>query len=92
MKLPVRACRGLHHACLPTSCSSVSSWLQGAAGVVDLVLSKRAPSGRTPVSWVYENYTQQIAMSDMAMRAWPGRTHRYLQVRSSASTALSCAC
>ena len=39
------------------------------------------PSGRLPVTFYYENYTSQILMTDMNMRPFPGRTHKYLQVR-----------
>jgi hypothetical protein len=32
------------------------------------------------VTFYFNNYTQQIAMGDMAMRDFPGRTHRFVQV------------
>lgn len=59
--------------------------------MVDIMLGKRAPTGRSPVSWPFQNYTRQIAMSDMGMRHWPGRTHRFLQVRLSVPCC-SCTC
>lgn len=39
-----------------------------------------SPSGRLPMSWTFDNYTHQVSEADMAMRPWPGRTHRFLQV------------
>lgn len=41
-----------------------------------------SPTGRLPVTVYYNNYTSQISNSDMRMRPWPGRTHRFLQVGS----------
>lgn len=39
-----------------------------------------SPSGRLPVTFYPNNYTSMILHSDMHMRPWPGRTHRFLQV------------
>ena len=34
--------------------------VQGAAGVVDVILGKRTPSGRLPVTFYHSNYTDQV--------------------------------
>ena len=33
---------------------------QGAAALADVLFGAVSPSGRLPVSWYYENYTQQV--------------------------------
>ncbi|KAG2501341.1 hypothetical protein HYH03_001131 [Edaphochlamys debaryana] len=53
---------------------------QAGYAIADVLLGNAAPAGRLPVSWHYEWYTKLIAMTNMAMRPWPGRTYRYLQV------------
>lgn len=61
----------------------VSGWYPGqvgATGVADVLFGDVNPSGKLPVTWVYDNYTSLIAMGDMNMRAFPGRTHRFIQV------------
>lgn len=39
-----------------------------------------APSGRLPMTWPFNNYTTQIKASNMGLREFPGRTHRYITV------------
>jgi len=63
----------------------ISAWYpgqQGGAGIVDVMLAEggRAPQGRLPVSFLYQNYTLLEDYFSMDMRMYPGRTHRYLQV------------
>ncbi|KAL3158805.1 hypothetical protein ABBQ32_011532 [Trebouxia sp. C0010 RCD-2024] len=59
----------------------MSAWYpgQGAAGIADLLFGKVSPSGKLPVTFYYNNYTDIQSMSNMDMRSWPGRTYRYLQ-------------
>jgi hypothetical protein len=45
---------------------------QGAGGIANLLFGDASPSGRLPVSFVFNNYTQQIEMTDMRITAWPG--------------------
>ena len=53
--------------------------VQGADAIADVLFGQVSPSGRLPVSWYYNNYTEQSSFGDMHMRPWPGRTHRFLQ-------------
>jgi hypothetical protein len=50
----------------------VAYTLQGAGGIANLLFGDASPSGRLPVSFVFNNYTEQIEMTDMRMSAWPG--------------------
>ena len=50
--------------------------VQGAAGIADLLFGKVSPSGKLPVTFYYNNYTDIQSMSNMDMRSWPGRTYR----------------
>ena len=52
--------------------NEVSYTLQGAGGIANLLFGDASPSGRLPVSFVFNNYTEQIEMTDMRMSAWPG--------------------
>lgn len=33
---------------------------QGAGGIADVLFGRAAPAGRVPVTWYYNNYTQQV--------------------------------
>jgi hypothetical protein len=67
----------------PRVAAILTSWTpgQGAAAIADVLFGDVAPGGRLPVTWHFQNFTMQSDFSDMSMRRWPGRTHRYLQVR-----------
>lgn len=52
----------------------------GGDAVADLLLGVVSPAGRMPVTTYFSNYTAQSDMRSMDMRAFPGRTHRFLQV------------
>jgi beta-glucosidase len=68
----------------PRVASIVECWYPGqigAQGLADVLTGVVAPTGRLPLTFYFSNYTQ-IALSplSMDMRAYPGRTHRYVQV------------
>ena len=54
--------------------------MQGATAIPEVLFGDRSPSGRLPVTFYYNNYSQLISPSDMHMRPFPGRTHRFLRV------------
>ena len=53
---------------------------EGGNAVPVVVFGRASPSGRLPITWYFQNYTTQIAASDMRMGSWPGRTYKYTQV------------
>lgn len=54
-----------------------------------MLLGAENPSGRLPVTTYYDNYTSLQPATEMGMRKWPGRTHRYLQVGAQAAHKLN---
>ncbi|KAG2436650.1 hypothetical protein HXX76_006178 [Chlamydomonas incerta] len=53
---------------------------QAGYALASVLLGTSSPSGRLPATWLYDWYTGLADPTSMAMRPWPGRTYRYLQV------------
>jgi len=53
---------------------------QGAGGIANLLFGEASFAGRLPVTWPFNNYTDQIRMGDMNMADWPGRGYRHIAV------------
>ena len=70
----------LHLRCVAVLNHLSDPRLQGAAAIAEVLFGDHSPSGRLPVTFCHNNFTQQSLMSSMDMRAWPGRTYRFLQV------------
>ncbi|KAI3803838.1 hypothetical protein L1987_32000 [Smallanthus sonchifolius] len=54
----------------------------GGAALADIVFGLYNPSGRLPMSWYPQSYTQKVNMTNMHMRpdpatGYPGRTYRF---------------
>ncbi|XP_071715668.1 beta-xylosidase/alpha-L-arabinofuranosidase 2-like [Rutidosis leptorrhynchoides] len=54
----------------------------GGAALADIIFGLYNPSGRLPMSWYPESYTQKVNMTNMNMRSdpatgYPGRTYRF---------------
>ncbi|KAJ0817649.1 putative glycosidase [Helianthus annuus] len=54
----------------------------GGAALADIIFGKYNPSGRLPMSWYPQSYTEKANMTDMNMRpdpttGYPGRTYRF---------------
>ncbi|KAJ0793933.1 putative glycosidase [Helianthus annuus] len=54
----------------------------GGAALADIVFGRYNPSGRLPMSWYPQSYTEKVNMTDMNMRpdpttGYPGRTYRF---------------
>ncbi|KAD6795420.1 hypothetical protein E3N88_06316 [Mikania micrantha] len=54
----------------------------GGAALADIVFGLYNPSGRLPMSWYPQSYTQKVNMTNMNMRpdpatGYPGRTYRF---------------
>lgn len=54
--------------------------MQGAGGIANLLFGEASFAGRLPVTWPFNNYTDQIRMGDMNMADWPGRGYRHIAV------------
>ena len=54
---------------------------RGGDALVNVLWGKSPPAGRLTMTWPFANFTDQVSEASMAMRPWPGRTHRYIQVR-----------
>jgi beta-glucosidase-like glycosyl hydrolase len=52
---------------------------QGGAALADLIYGDEDFSGRLAATMYHANFTQMSNFTDMSMRAYPGRGHRYLQ-------------
>ena len=53
---------------------------RGGNAIADALFGRFSPAGRLPVSMYHANYTGMVSERVMDMRAFPGRTHRFLQV------------
>ena len=53
---------------------------EGGTAIADALFGTVAPAGRLPVTVYHANYSGQVSERSMDMRAFPGRTHRFLQV------------
>ncbi|KAM0053456.1 putative glycosidase [Helianthus debilis subsp. tardiflorus] len=54
----------------------------GGAALADIIFGRYNPSGRLPMSWYPQSYTEKVNMTDMNMRpdpatGYPGRTYRF---------------
>ena len=70
-------------------CAPLRPAAQAGAALADVLFGEAAPSGRLPVTWHFNNYTELSYMPDMAMRPFPGRTHRYVQASGGGSSGSS---
>lgn len=61
-----------HHCLCCADVLTIVAIRQGAAGIANLLFGDANPSARLPVSFVFNNYTREIQMTDMRMSAWPG--------------------
>ncbi|XP_078444246.1 beta-D-xylosidase 4-like [Wolffia australiana] len=55
---------------------------KGGAAIADVIFGLYNPSGRLPVTWYPQAFTEKVPMTDMNMRpnlstGYPGRTHRF---------------
>ena len=50
--------------------------------LADILLGDVSPAGRLPVTVYAKNYTDQVSMTSMSMRAWPGRYPCLLIIRT----------
>lgn len=53
---------------------------RGGVALANVLWGISPPSGRLTMTWPFANYTTQVSEASMAMRVWPGRTHRFIQV------------
>jgi beta-glucosidase-like glycosyl hydrolase len=53
--------------------------MKGAEAIADVLFGKYNPSGRLPYTMHKKDFVDQIAMSDMSMTNYPGRTYRYFR-------------
>jgi beta-glucosidase-like glycosyl hydrolase len=61
----------------------LEAWYGGQSGgtaIAEVLLGKTNPAGLLPVTVYPQKYVSQIPLTDMAMRPFPGRTHKYLQI------------
>ncbi|XP_074576683.1 beta-xylosidase/alpha-L-arabinofuranosidase 1-like [Curcuma longa] len=54
----------------------------GGQALADVIYGRYNPSGKSPFTWYYESYVQNVPMTDMRMRPdpatkYPGRTFRF---------------
>merc|ERR1712070_533337 len=63
----------------PTIVEAFNGGQSAGTGLASVLLGEVSPSAVLPWTVYPDNFTEQVKMSDMAMRAGPGHTYRFFQ-------------